>query len=549
MKIVTRFAAFVMSALVMFSACQKEQTSLSLDDITQKAKVTGTIVYPNSYELGADNVVSLATAPVDSASVVVKVATSSFSNSNNWLTVTTYTNSKGEYSVEVPAADGGTTVKIQAVSFNGTQKYLKEVKGGELVWDEKTGVFSTSEKEMTVYPGQTVSNDVVYTFTEQNLTPNGTVEGQARIMGTLTYNAGQAWSASEGFTEQILPAAKVQIVVSDNGKEYSVITDENGHYDITIPVNTSYSYNVTLTPQSFMGTYSELKDVENGEYIFDTKDCVYSLDSQSVTINKGAIKTQDFVYSKTTINVAETLDERLPLKIKVGMGVPSGIKYDYIKEYYGDEYNYGDVVETYKGTEEIGDETYKVYKVSESTNKSDVSYEGTVKAAKGVDVIITVKYPDKFNIGTRKYGATTDSNGNISIDIPYFDKEWSDPDITIQAQGFVYDEPFRYYLPTTKYIESEERRVLNEEKKVYLVKALEVETVTIPGGNGIYTQKKQTGNVSWGEFNEFNEEVKILMTYELKKLDADPKNDEDENYTKVQDKLTEPYSTYFTKKF
>ena len=95
MKIVTRFAAFVMSALVMFSACQKEQTSLSLDDITQKAKVTGTIVYPNSYELGADNVVSLATAPVDSASVVVKVATSSFSNSDNWLTITTYTNSKG----------------------------------------------------------------------------------------------------------------------------------------------------------------------------------------------------------------------------------------------------------------------------------------------------------------------------------------------------------------------------------------------------------------------------------------------------------------------
>lgn len=538
MKIITRFAAFVMSALVMFSACQKEQTSLSLDDITQKAKVTGTIVYPNSYELGADNVVSLATAPVDSASVVVKVATSSFSNSNNWLTVTTYTNSKGEYSVEVPAADGGTTVKIQAVSFNGTQKYLKEVKGGELVWDEKTGVFSTTEKEMTVYPGQTVSNDVVYTFTEQDLTPDGTVEGQARIMGTLTYNAGQVWSAGEGFTEQILPAAKVQIVVNDNGKEYSVITDENGHYDITIPVNTSYSHNVTLTPQSFMGTYSELKDVENGEYIFDTKDCVYSHNSQSVTINKGAIKTQDFVYSKTTINAEKTLDKRLPLKIKVGMGVPSGIEYYMNRSYYG--------------TEKIGDETYKVYKATEYNSVDE--YEGVIKAAKGIDVVITVTYPDGF--GTRKYGATTDSNGNISIDIPAFEDVWNTT-IQIEAQGFVYEDSFKYYLPSDEYVdEDEERREVDEEKKeINLIKALKVQSVNIPGGNGVYEQySTKSFSVNWTEYKEFVPQVKLYMTYRLKVQDADKGAEIDSygttrNYSYVESFLNNSYNTYFTKKF
>ena len=487
MKIVTRFAAFVMSALVMFSACQKEQTSLSLDDITQKAKVTGTIVYPNSYELGADNVVSLATAPVDSASVVVKVATSSFSNSDNWLTITTYTNSKGEYSVEVPAADGGTTVKIQAVSFNGTQKYLKEVKGGELVWDEKTGVFSTSEKDMTVYPGQTVSYDVVYEFKEQDLTPNGTVEGQARIMGTLTYNAGQAWSAGEGFTEQILPAAKVQIVVNDNGKEYSVITDENGHYDITIPVNTSYSYNVTLTPQSFMGTHSELKDVQNGEYVFETKDCVYSANSQVIYINKGSISNTNIKYNYSAINAEKTLDKRLPLKIKVGMGVPSGIKYYMSRNYYG--------------TEKIGDETYKVYKGTEYNSVSEYDgYEGVIKAAKGIDVVITVNYPDGF--GTRKYGATTDSNGNISIDIPASEDVWNTT-INVEAQGFVYKDSFKYYLPTDEYVEEdEERREVDEEKKeITLIKALKVQSVNIAGGNGVYEQYSGTSfPVKWTEY-------------------------------------------------
>ena len=536
MKIVTRFAAFVMSALVMFSACQKEQTSLSLDDITQKAKVTGTIVYPNSYELGADNVVSLATAPVDSASVVVKVATSSFSNSDNWLTITTYTNSKGEYSVEVPAADGGTTVKIQAVSFNGTQKYLKEVKGGELVWDEKTGVFSTSEKDMTVYPGQTVSYDVVYEFKEQDLTPNGTVEGQARIMGTLTYKAGQAWSAGEGFTEQILPAAKVQIVVADNGKEYSVITDENGHYDITIPVKGSQT--VTLTPQSFMGTYSELKDVENGEYIFDTKDCVYSLDPQKVTIDKGAIKTQDFVYSKTTINTEKTLDKRLPLKIKVGMGVPSGIKYKQIPTPYGDE--------------KIGDETYEVFKVKEYPTV--VKYEGVIKAAKGIDVVITVNYPDGF--GTRKYGATTDSNGNISIDIPASEDVWNTT-INVEAQGFVYKDSFKYYLPTDEYVdEDEERREVDEENKVInLIKALKVQSVNIAGGNGVYEQYSVTSfPVKWTEYKEFVPEVKLYMTYRLKVEDADKGAEIDSygntmKYSNVKNSLDNSYSTYFTDKF
>lgn len=535
MKIVTRFAAFVMSALVMFSACQKEQTSLSLDDITQKAKVTGTIVYPNSYELGADNVVSLATAPVDSASVVVKVATSSFSNSNNWLTVTTYTNSKGEYSVEVPAADGGTTVKIQAVSFNGTQKYLKEVKGGELVWDEKTGVFSTSEKEMTVYPGQTVSNDVVYTFTEQNLTPNGTVEGQARIMGTLTYNAGQAWSAGEGFTEQILPAAKVQIVVSDNGKEYSVITDENGHYDITIPVTRSQT--VTLTPQSFMGTHSELKDVQNGEYVFETKDCVYSAYSQVISINKGSISNTDIKYNYSTINAEKTLDKRLPLKIKVGMGVPSGIEYYMSRSYYG--------------TEKIGDETYKVYKATEYNSVDE--YEGIIKAAKNIDVVITVNYPDGF--GTRKYGATTDSNGNISIDIPAFEDVWNTT-IQIEAQGFVYKDSFKYYLPTDEYVEDDERREVNEEdKEINMIKALKVQSVNIPGGNGVYEQySSKSFSVNWTEYKEFVPQVKLYMTYRLKVQDADKGAEIDSygttrNYSYVESFLNSSYSTYFNDKF
>lgn len=531
MKIVTRFAAFVMSALVMFSACQKEQTSLSLNDITQKAKVTGTVVYPNSYELGADNVVSLATAPVDSVSVVVKVATSSFSNSNNWLTVTTYTNSKGEYSVEVPAADGGTTVKVQAVSFNGTQKYLKEVKDGELVWDEKTGEFSTDEKVMTVYPGQTISNDVVYTFKEQDLTPNGTVEGQARIMGTVTYNAGQAWSASEGFTEQILPAKNVQVLVSYSNKELVVITDENGHYDITLPID--YLQNVSIAPRSFMGTHAELVDVENGEYVFDTKDCVYKVNAQTKNVSKGSIETADFEYTNNDIKVTETLDEKLPLKIKVGMGVPTGIKYNIVKN------------GSSTGTEKVDGETYKIYKATEST--SSYTYEGKVNAAKNIDVVITVNYPD---FGTRKYGATTDSNGNISIDIPSFEKVWN-PTIKVEAQGFVHKDAFRYYLPTKKYIDNEERREVNDEdKEIYIVKPLEVESVSIPGGNGIYTQYTSTSHsVSWTEYKEFVPEIKLLMTYTLKVNDADPKYESTPNYNSIQYSLINSYLTYFNDKF
>lgn len=529
MKIIARFAAFVMSALVMFSACQKQQTSLSLEDITQKATVSGTVVYPNSYELADDNTVKLTTTPADSATVIVKVSTSSFSNSDNYLTFTTYTNSKGEYSVEVPAVDAGTDVYVQVVSFNGTQKYLKEVVGGELVWDVKTGVYSAWEEGLTVYPGEKVTQNIVYEFTEQNLDPDGTVDGLARIMGTLTYDAGQTWSASEGFTELILPAAKVQIIVNANGNEFSVITDEKGHYDFTLPAN--YYYEVTLTPQSFMGTYSELKDVENGEYVFDTKECIYYVSSDFVYAYNGAIETLDFEYYHNTIDAVETLDEKLPLMIKVGMGVPSGIKYEL------DSYT-----KTWQKNETISGETYKVYKISESPY--NYSYEGTVKAAKGVDVIVTVYYDD---LGERKYGATTDSNGDITLEIPAYDKVWN-PTIEIEAQGFVHKEPFVYYLPTSTYIEDEERReVVDEDKEVLMIKTLEVESATIPAGNGIYTQYSSSyWDVEWTEFEEFVPYVKLLMTYDLEIEDADVSGEYD---SYLQSKLNNSYLQYFNDKF
>ena len=534
MKFFAKFAAFVMSALVMFSACQKEQTSLSLDDITQKAKVSGTVVYPNSYEVGNDNAVHIATAPVDSATVIVKVATRSFSNnSNNYLTLNTKTDSKGKYSVEVPAVDSGTDITVEVVSFNGTQKYLKEIVDGKLVWDVKAGYYSSYNKSYTVYPGQAINADFAYNFSVSGSNPYETLDGSARIMGTITYNAGQAWSASAGFTEQILPAAKTPVHVTYANGEFVVITDENGHYDITLPVGGSQT--VTIAPQSFMGTHSELKDVENGKYVFDTKDCVYKSSAQSKSVSKGSIETVDFKYSYSTINTEKTLDKRLPLKIKVGMAAPSGIKYYTSRSYYRSEV--------------IGDETYKVYKATEYNSVDE--YKGTIKTAKDIDVIITVSYPDGF--GTRKYGATTDSNGNISIDIPALQDAWS-TSINIEAQGFVYKDAFKYYLPSDEYVEDDERREVDEEnKEINLVKALKVQSVTIAGGNGVYEQETGTSfYVSWSEYKEFVPQVKLFMTYRLKNDEADKGaevNGYTRHYSNVQSGLLSSYNTYFNDKF
>lgn len=510
MKLLAKSAAFIMSALVLFASCQKEQSSLTCEDFGQKAKVTGVVTYPASYEIGADNVVRLTSSPVDSATVIIKVTTSDLTNSTtrNEITLTAHTDSEGNYSVEVPTVDAGINVSVQAVSFNGTQKYLKEVKDGKPVWDEKTGEYSTYPAHFRIYPDQMITKDLLYSFTEKELAQDGTFEGTARIMGTLTYNAGQTWTAGEGFSELLLPAANTQMVLNVEGKEYVVLTDENGHYDITLPVKGNPE--ASLSPHSFMGTYKTLEDVQNGEYIFNEEDCIYSTSERHLILNKGGIYKLDFYYTNTSINSAAQLKYRLPLKVKVGMGLPSGITY------YLDNYS-----RTWYNNENIGEYTYNVYKVNESPDYYE--YTGKVNAAKGVDVIITVTYPEEYNYIVRNYGATTDENGMINIEIPALEEIW-ETNITVQAQSFVYTEPFWYYLPTNEYIEDSERRVVNEEnKEIDLVRPLKVKSASIAAGNGVYEQEAGTDSqyVKWTEFKEFVPEVKLLMVYDLKNTAAD----------------------------
>ena len=219
------------------------------------------------------------------------------------------------------------------------------------------------------------------------------------------------------------------------------------------------------------------------------------------------------------------------------MGVPTGIKYNIVKN------------GSSTGTEKVDGETYKIYKATEST--SSYTYEGKVNAAKNIDVVITVNYPD---FGTRKYGATTDSNGNISIDIPAFEDVWNTT-INVEAQGFVYKDSFKYYLPTDEYEKNERREVNEEDKEINMIKALKVQSVNIPGGNGVYEQySSKSFSVNWTEYKEFVPQVKLYMTYRLKVQDADKGAEIDSygntmKYSDIEYSLSNSYSTYFNDKF
>lgn len=245
----------------------------------------------------------------------------------------------------------------------------------------------------------------------------------AQIVGRYTYDEGQEYSVGS-YTRLIKPAAGVTVEVTVNASEisttadangvitYETVTDENGRYEITIPV-TEDGINVTVQPVDFKGMYYSVEGISGGKAIYVEEEVVYSAQPVDVFLSPNDIKVNDGMYTHTALDLNE--------------GFP-----------YSSVFN---VV--------VGEATYSKKVDAEGVEFVHKEY----KPAYGVDVEITVEYED----GDFLFVATTDMNGVAKFNVPTNDKNWSTT-ITANAKSYVankftfykseYSEDFGEYVVT-----------------------------------------------------------------------------------------------------
>lgn len=257
------------------------------------------------------------------------------------------------------------------------------------------------------------------------------IPGTAKVMGTLTYNEGQAYEGGK-FVELKKVAAGVEVVVkvfnddltpadesSDDPNvsvtgytDYSTITDENGAFEIEVPaVDNGVKYKI-FAP-SFEGVKKELKADcwKGGEPVFDEAEGVFVLDDQpgSMTLKPGSISVEKVAYSFKPFAQEKVLPTYVTLIVEAGIGVC--------------------VQETV------------------TDNNSSQSYKrpsAALEYAKGIDVVVQVTYGEDYDGEVRYYGGTTGSDGTFELEIPATSEDMK-ADIQLQAREFVGEEDFTYY--------------------------------------------------------------------------------------------------------
>lgn len=391
-----------MSLAVLFSCTKAEQSSVSLDDVQGKAKLSGVFTYVAGQDISETGEMGPVVLPAANVGVSVEIKYSSLgpdAAAEGFVVIDTTTNENGEWAVDIPAVKSGADVTVKAASFAGEYKVFTHKVADQSVYDVDNAVYTLEFTEYGITPGETKYYNRQYNYTTEN--SYGEPQSIIRVMGTYIYNAGQEYTAEAGFVDLQKYAANVPVNVNVAGNSYKVTTDANGTFDVSVPVHANYgTVQVAVTPESFLGTYTTLKDVESGEFVWESENGIYSADSYTFYANGGSIKQFNGTYTFNPEGTVEKLDETVSFKVKAGAGycvsstTPSGSDWN------------------------------------ESAQAILTTYSpmGAVALKSGVDVVVSVTYYDYPVVGnsiTRNYGGTTNDKGEIEFKIPSKEAEWN----------------------------------------------------------------------------------------------------------------------------
>lgn len=262
------------------------------------------------------------------------------------------------------------------------------------------------------------------------------ISGRATITGHLTYTEGQSFEGNR-FTELIKDAAERTVMVEVNNSDldpegtaagvttFKTVTDSEGRFSIRIPVPPQ-GVQYTVRAEDFAGQVSLLETVENNVPRFASAEGIHKVAVATGSILPSQIACYDKRYVFNQREEDTDFSQYAPLEITVGTG------------------RYG---------------------------RYDGQNTGYYFAAQqGINAVVSVKYGNELK---RSYGATTDSNGKVTVMMPVEELPCTLSEITVQTLPFA------------------ENNFVDATGKVYQGMFTQFE-------NGQYDTPLELGTMSWG---------------------------------------------------
>ena len=292
---------------ISFASCEKEQSSFEVSDIKTTANIKGIILHNlgQDYSNGKyiENIV-----PAANKKVYVEIKNSQLApNSQKGVTIfETTTNSKGEYSLNVPVVYGGTEVTVKAEQFIGTYKEVADVDNNQPIFEEKEGIYNITNKTFTLNPKDIKFCDAVYVIDYR------TPDERCKYNSTFVVKVGQPQYSidkqnisgveTEFISRKYVKAANIDVIVTINNTSYGATTDYNGEATFVIPAEKEkWTANIQMetTPYIVNGfNYIKIENVEkediwgNISYIKEFK--AYKIESGIMSFYKKDLNSISF---------------------------------------------------------------------------------------------------------------------------------------------------------------------------------------------------------------------------------------------------------------
>ena len=291
---------------MVFSSCSKEQSFLDIQDIPGKAKIIGNFSYDAGQGYSGGMYTQLI-KPVADVKVFVKVSNQSLSpngEAKGYTYYETVTDLNGNYEVEIPAVDSGTSVIVTAESFMGTYSTVEAVSNNTPVFNSKEVQYKFTSKNLTVNPYDVVICDGNYSCNERN------------ILEAYEYNSTFIIKVGEGVYAKIIDdndkvvikkyhnlVSGKNVIATIDGVNYGATTNSNGEAKFIIP-SESKKWNTTANISVEGYVTNNYSYFERGDYDYETG--TYKYEKQTI---KGIFQQLDnsVSLSFTGINGEQTV--------------------------------------------------------------------------------------------------------------------------------------------------------------------------------------------------------------------------------------------------
>ncbi len=290
------FCGVAMLAVLALVGCKKEQSQFTLDNIEQKATISGTVVYQSNLVGQASEEVALS-----GVRVVAKVDYDQYSDDANGVKqFEVETDSAGQFSLSIPTGSKSIAAMLHI-------DVVKTVQNGKNIY---LGEF---EKSLNVVANEVKVEKIV--LVKDDVLSECVAEGT--LKGKLTYDAGTV-SKADGTKEEGTVAAPAGVNVIANveyaaagiTRKFITKTDAKGEYVFTLPVEEN-GCGVEVGIEQFKGTYTEFK---NNQWV--TVDAYYSMTGTSfAAVNGGEITILD-IEADDRKDINEATKDQVSFKVK-----------------------------------------------------------------------------------------------------------------------------------------------------------------------------------------------------------------------------------------